>query len=46
MITATQQLAFEAMVTEIARTRRLPRPLAVEALVSTLGGGAEKIIAS
>ena len=46
MITATQQITFEAMVTEIAKTRKLPRPLAVEALVNILGGGAEKIIAS
>jgi len=43
MITAIQQTTFEAMVTEIAKTRKLPRPLAVEALVNTLGGGAEKV---
>jgi len=46
MITAIQQITFENMVSEIAKTRKLPRPLAVEALVNILGGGAEKIIAS
>lgn len=43
MITAIQQTTFETMASEIARTRKIPRALAVEILVSTLGGGAEKI---
>lgn len=42
-ITAQQQQAFENMASEIARQRRIPRPMAVELLVNQLGGGAEKV---
>jgi len=44
-ITAQQQTKFEALAGEIARQRKIPRPLAVELLVTQLGGGAEKVAA-
>lgn len=44
-ITAKQQSTFEAMASNLARQRRIPRPLAVELLVKELGGGAEKLTA-
>jgi hypothetical protein len=46
VITAKQQSIFESMAAELAASRRIPRPYAIELLVNRLGGGAEKIAAS
>jgi len=42
-ISATQQTAFENMVTNVATVKNLTRQQAIILLVETLGGGAEAI---
>jgi hypothetical protein len=44
-ITAKQQATFESMVSALATARKITRQLAIEILVTQLGGGAEKLAA-